>query len=1098
MKSRLQKKEFFIPLSSGTQTGVDPRLPTSPTIIAENVRFDVKGVSQKRDALGTFVGNTTTDVPTAFGSRDLYMAGTDSSGSVLFFGNSVYEYTVNGSYVSVYDGFNGCGEILDIESDVIASYEGGLQYMGDCPAAYITTTSGENQIIYGFSDNGILAATAPPTVGVIGVNSRVEISSYEGTSAAHTGKVIIDSSGNDLAWYFYKNTNFFTGHYNAAANTWSHHSNATPTVGSGTHTSRCSLLYGGTVNGSRRLIVADSNAGVVNCLVSNIYLTNAVQSSHVNVTSDGGQTARSYNFFLDSTNFVTLNAYEIGTPPTKVGITISADFLEDTSINNIDSAGENVATTTNASVIHVSGWVDTDDRDGGGSGNAQCYALFTYKEVAANSVSSEATTLLIPFKISDGGTITIGTNSEAASGAAYPVSEPLKTDNGVYVMFCHPGKSWWNYNATSAANASAQHFIYLGRYDDTNASSDGSRFVPVGMVNIPAHGRAAYDLVDGRPSAGGGAGYARWYTDGSTNILPLVVPTSTIDEDPTSWAAYGDCLLKSFSVNFSDQKIKPVEFGDHTMIPCALPLVYTEGLISPQGSLTYPEGITASRAVNANGEWATAGGVGTYSYCACFKTVDGLGKETLSAPSPSVSVNVAVVTDKVTVSVLGADPWKYRESEAQHARYVTIELYRTSADGNDFYRIAAGPAGDLAAFTDYGTVAFTANTGLDTILSAKALYTMNGELENSRPSRHRVCCIHANRYFYVPRDSEIDQICYSKSYRSGVSPEFNEILSIGCSAQGGPVRSLESWNEKLYIGKERSWMVTYGEPLNDAGGGQGFAPPRIITQEAGVKYPTAAAAGSPGIFFVNSVDGLIYLLGGSEQVQYVGGAVRHYCETYDYDNVWYAPQDGCVRFSSATVGAPTLSYNYKFGQWSTFTGRYDDGIRTAFAAPVGTSNAYVDVVMDTGGNVYVQNDSATVEDFNVNISTSWISLNDIAGYGRFYKWTLVGGKKNATLNLDLKTAYDYEAYWTDSQTYSANALEASEISDQYGAMTDANFVDQALKIEVDGSRHKTDAVRLCVSTNAGTARDDIEILGARLEIGVKPGSTKLGSGRTVS
>lgn len=299
--------------------------------------------------------------------------------------------------------------------------------------------------------------------------------------------------------------------------------------------------------------------------------------------------------------------------------------------------------------------------------------------------------------------------------------------------------------------------------------------------------------------------------------------------------------------------------------------------------------------------------------------------------------------------------------------------------------------------------------------------------------------------------------------------------------------------------------MTYGEPLNDSGAGNGFAPPRLISDSAGVAYATSAASGPMGIVFINSIDGLVYLLDGSDNISPIGDPVRHYCKTYAYDNVYFSPQDNSVRITSITAGAPVLSFDYKHNKWSTFTGRYAGGVRSAFSANVGWISAFgqgghLDVVTTANGVVHMQSTNPAVgfnENYNVNISTSWISLGDIGGYGKFYKWTLIGGKKKASLGLNLKTAYDMEPYWTDNQVYDANALTNFSISDQYGTMNSSTVVDQALKIIVDGSRHKTDAVRLCVSTTNGLGRDDVEIVGARLEIGVREGSTKLGSGRTV-
>lgn len=119
MKTRLEKKEIFIPLAGGTDTSGDPRAPKSPTLVTENVDFNIDGVARKRDALATFVGNTATDAPTAF-TNDRYMA-KSQDGSIVFFGKDLYEYSSNGAVSNAYAESRGYGRMVDVERVFIAS-----------------------------------------------------------------------------------------------------------------------------------------------------------------------------------------------------------------------------------------------------------------------------------------------------------------------------------------------------------------------------------------------------------------------------------------------------------------------------------------------------------------------------------------------------------------------------------------------------------------------------------------------------------------------------------------------------------------------------------------------------------------------------------------------------------------------------------------------------------------------------------------------------------------------------------------------------------------------------------------------------------------
>ena len=1060
MKSRLQKKEFFVPFSGGADTGGDPRLPNSPTITVENVDFNVDKVAKKRTALGTFVGNQTTDVPTAF-SVDKQMAIDESSNSIIFFGTSFYESTTGGGTSNSYGAENGVSDIVDIKTTTLRTgTNSALPVNPDrVDMAWCQHSSGENAIMYSVRD-----VYSSDMLVVTGENSRRELA----TEAV--GVRIIDPETNDSMYAIQSNgTNLTVYSWDGSTLT-----NTSAAMTTAMEANAVGATYYNDGGATDKALVYGVDG--TNFVISSVRMTNSQTIGSVNyaVESNGSETAfDAVN--LDDNWYLVFGARWYDSY-TKTRVHVSAVSADESSINVAASAKVGASGFTNGYPYYVSGWKTSDT-------TAQCLIAQRDRDTGDRVLTQMSTVTWNEA----GPTVSFGAFANVEIGA-YPISQPVNIGGDVYVVFNHFGDRTWNTTNTDADRASAQSFQVLYRY--TNSTTAYKQFVPVGTFNESSG--TLFNPTRGSTSPR----QFRRFNDVNAFASIIQLGESGPSYHTNGDVSYGgDYDLRLCEINTTSDPVKSIRFGDDIIIPGSLPMVYNGSEAYPAGAIEYPEGVTVTL-VATGGQFSNAGGPGVYHYSAVYRTVDSFGNETESAPSPSVNVTIASNVNSVTVNIISPNLTINRP--LLQGKSVFADVYRTSADGNDFFLIGSvncATQAQTVTLTDEGTKGFTATSGLDTLLSAKALYTQNGELEAVKPFRHKVACSHAGRYVYAAGSSAA---YYSKSYREGVAVEFNDILRVAVPSIGGDIKAMESFQEKLYIGKDRAWMVTYGEPLNDTGAGQGFAPPRIITQEAGVKYPTAAAAGSFGIFFVNSVDGLLYLLGGDEQVKLIGAQVRHYCETYDYNNVWYAPQDSCVRFSSATVGAPTLSFNYKYGKWSTFTGRYDDGIRAAFSAPVGASNAMVDVVMDTNGKVYFQNDSATVESFNVNISTSWISLNDIAGYGRFYKWTLIGGKKNATLNLNLKTAYDYEAYWTDNQTFSANSLEASEIADQYGAMTDANFVDNALKLDVDGSRHKTDAVRLCVSTNAGTARDDIEILGARLEIGVKPGSTRLGSGRTVS
>jgi cobalamin biosynthesis protein CbiG len=63
-------------------------------------------------------------------------------------------------------------------------------------------------------------------------------------------------------------------------------------------------------------------------------------------------------------------------------------------------------------------------------------------------------------------------------------------------------------------------------------------------------------------------------------------------------------------------------------------------------------------------------------------------------------------------------------------------------------------------------------------------------------------------------------------------------------------------------------------------------------------------------------------------------------------------------------------------------------------------------------------------------------------------------------------------------------------------MSNASVVDASLKYDFDGSRHKTDAVKIQISTNNPGRSHKVELVGIRCKVGVKPGAYRLGNNRS--
>lgn len=1079
MKSRLQSKEFFLPLATGADTESDPRLPTAGVLTVENGDFTVKGSVKKRDALATMVGTVSTDTPSALPSGAVYMGSHDEGSTLVFFGEDVHEYVELGNYVNSFSTNSaGAGRVVDIDTNPIYTLQEAVGIgHADFALANSSNTQEESDLMY-MTKTG---TTAPGlgNIRVVGEESgRIKAQTTVGRKP-HA----IWAGTDDYAYAIEYTSTLNVINWDRAAQTLTSDSLGAITNGTnaGTHG-----VYVGTINGTKRAAYVHSATNTTG-VIHNVDIETPALKATAYRTLGAANTDQSPSIQVwDSANAQVLASWGSYTNNNANGVlhrNFSMETLTDTGLtqNHTGSFTDTVLSATgrcyHCSVI----------KDSATTGRI----IYTHRGTTANGTMP--LTVMRQITNITGGTITIGSAVEMCRGA-FPRSLPFQDDDGNWYQFWqYAGGRWWHTSATTFDQFSPQNFAILMRF--TGSTTAYEQVIPVGYA---LQGRPWSD--DTRLDTTTPIREYTDYTGTARKSWTMNVPLK--DKRQTTDTAVESQVFR-MDVDFGRQDLRPIEHDRIMMVPGAMPYAYDGRDMRPMGSAEYPEGLALT--INSSGggsaNWSESGGTGVYTYTCTFIQYDAHGREIESANTPAVSANVTATDHEVDLTI-HSPHLAHLRSIASDSQSPFIRLYRSTKDSNNYFeltRIAPDFTADEVSYTDIGTT----NVGSD--LGSSALYISAGELENTQPRAHRVSEVHQDRYFYVDREDEETTIWYSKAIKARISPEFSDALNIICSSNGGRIFALRSHQEKLYIFKRNSIYVTYGTPLNDAGSGSGYEPPRIVSREVGLQRATAAAVGQPGIIFVNSADGDIYLLAG-EQTQFIGGPVRHYTRQYEYDNVFFAPQDSSVYITSDDSGAPTLVFNYRYSAWSTFTGRYDGSIAQAFSARPGRGHGFgtgpLNVVLDNDRKVYIQepdggNTYALNESYNLDISSSWIPLNDMLGYGRFYKWTLLMGKPKDDLEVLAYTAYDSDPYWADSVTIDTSAITAYDSDLHYGTMTDNGVVDQTFKYEMDGSRHKTDSVRIRVKDNNPTIRGNLEVIGARIEVGVKPGNTRLGINRSV-
>lgn len=1026
MKSKLQKKEIFIPLSVGAETGTDPRVPKSPVVECENAVFPVGGSVSKRDPMAVL----------CTGKTQIRKLG--SAGGVLYgLGSGIYSIGANGATVTIDGRWEAArSDVVTLAHSPSSAESAGVG--GLIPVTVNVVTS---------SGNGIAAIYSPFVVHPDGTLL------YTSSPSQTIFKSAVESSSGNGAWLY----NFYE---EPQIDFYSANNQTINSVGGmdveplGLVSIGGDLAIGVEVNTDGNVYVV-----VVDCTDASVVSSNVVATHHL----AGGSLFGSSAAHVATSNGSALVAVVVADgvdSGTAVNLIVGHCTYDVNGVVDVVSSCTVAVGSTNSNYTPLSISLSTDSGLIEELDTVSVLCAFRgfgvwHEDNRPRTVSVDLQIAPPPLGLTEvpfTGTYTLGNGvvcyDMAPCGPAFSSKR--------YPML-HMPHAWWTNSVDSAvASATAQ----------------------CSMIAISVGGSATWPSPPSSP-------VARILTS-PTASYPSRVSGGPLHSGLATAVPGVASRIARIDLNTNTNDISAVDALDGACIGSGWPMYIYGNSSVCLGSPEYPEQINIVQTNSALGNWTNSGGVGDYFYAITYGiTCNGRSSESASSYSTQSTItnNSSYVTLKLPRPSLCELSSKSPETR----------IYRTSESGNDYFLVGVASYGERT-FRDYGKIGFTVNAGLDKILSASALYTQSGELENVYPPQHSVSAIHAGRYFYLSREG---LVAYSKSIGDRFSPGFNEVLEAALSPDGGSVVGMVSFSDKLFIAREGLWNVLSGDPLNDAGSGYSMSPPRIVARGSGA---SGAMVQCPiGIAYVCSADGLIYLIAGNESVSPIGAPVSAQCRANSYSVAWHAPQDRSIRFSSSDSGAPTLSFDYSVGQWSTYTGVYAGGVRDAISHDFG--NGMVDVVLLSGGNVYVQDKSSnsnSTESYTLSIESSWISLNDIAGYGRLYGWTLLGGKPNSgALSLEIKTAYDYEPHWTDNQTYNASSLNNFSIDNQFSMNSANTIIDNALKISVDGSRHKTDAIRISVKDTNGLSRNNIEIIGARLEIGVKPGMTRLGSAREV-
>lgn len=404
-------------------------------------------------------------------------------------------------------------------------------------------------------------------------------------------------------------------------------------------------------------------------------------------------------------------------------------------------------------------------------------------------------------------------------------------------------------------------------------------------------------------------------------------------------------------------------------------------------------------------------GTGQYQYVVVYEWTYNGGLIERSTASVPVTISPAA-TEHVTLTI----PTLRLTSKRSPRAEVSIAVYRTAEDGTVFHRVSDILA-PLVNDPTNDTVTFTDTASDNDIAANELLYTTGDILDNAPPPACSLVSTYGGRVILAGLEDS-SSIAYSKrrgdvSAQAITPAEFAFEFTIPLDAAGGPITALGALDDKLVIFKAGAVFAIAGEGPNDAGGGDLFSSPQLVTADAGCIEPNSVVTSPAGLFF-RSAKG-IYLLDRELSVTYIGAPVERYNDHAITGAVLLAAQNLVV---FTTADGPALVFDYNVGQWCTWT-RHQSVDADAYGDGLVTLKANGAVRQQTPG-VFTDGGAP----IKLSWTSGWISLAGLNGSERLYRLYLLGSFRSPH-TLKVEFGFDYNESFTESATI--DATEASSV-----------------------------------------------------------------------
>ncbi len=458
---------------------------------------------------------------------------------------------------------------------------------------------------------------------------------------------------------------------------------------------------------------------------------------------------------------------------------------------------------------------------------------------------------------------------------------------------------------------------------------------------------------------------------------------------------------------------------------------------------------------------------GVYKYQACWEWEDAFGNLHRSEPSATETVTLTGSNTGVTVT---ADSYSMSVKGWINGG-LNLVIYRTQDAGNIFNRVATISNPDL----DGSVVATAIISHHDKVSDANAatgsfLYTEGGEVANVAPPPARYIASHRNRIFAITEDN---RIWFSKEYQNKVGLGWTEEFQIPIDGlDHDKPTALCNAGSDLIIFRERSTWSISGEGPSKLGVGE-FYKPRQISATIGALKSTPTLYTDDGIYFQNIRGIFRFSEGGFE---YIGAPVEDLLGASRVIAIRHHQGTETIRFA---LSDKVLVYSYRYNAWSNYT--YSLAVDEDI---VGMENLDDTIYLVTNDDKILKEDTSYKVGTNyivLKMRTGWISFNEIQGFGRAYRFALLGESRDKHV-LTVKVYYDYDDSASDEYTFTTS--EAADAVLQFRAHLSKQKC-QAVKFEIYDADNSA-------STGDGFAIDQITI-----EVGTKKGIFRTTDTKTI-